>query len=305
MNRRLKHFDLTTARLFVSVVEQDSIAAAAAHGGIAASALSKRIKNLEEEIGAPLLVRHRRGVSPTSAGMIVLRRARAIMNEARGLEADLAAVHDGLSGRVVICANETTLSEFVPCILPRFCEAHPAVEIVLAERQNPAVVRAVWQNAADIGIYVGDVPPVELWHRPIYRDSLVLVVYESHPLATAVSVSMEQILQHEIVGQATEGTLMTLLTRAAAALNRYLKVRIFADGYDTVCKIVNQGLAIGVISESAAALLAQPLGLVVIPIDDSWACREHHVCVRALKDLAPAQRAVLDHLIHTSQLAAL
>lgn len=305
MSRRLLHFDLITARLFVAVVESESIAAAAQQSGIAASALSKRIKLLEEEIGEPLLQRHRRGVGVTSVGMIVLRRARSMLHEARGLEADLSTTREGLSGRVVVSANETTLTEFVPRILPGFYEAYPGVEIVLAERTNPGVVRAVWQNAADIGIYVGDVPPIELWHRPIYRDRLVLVVSGSHPLATCEVVSMEQILKYEMIGQATEGALMTLLTRAAAAFHQYLTVRVFADGYDTVCKIVSHGLAIGVVSESAARLFAPQLQLVVIPIVDAWALREHHICVRALKTLAPAQRAVLDHLIQASDLTSL
>lgn len=305
MSRGLAHFDLLTARLFVAAIDLESIAEAARLNGIAASAVSKRIKLLEQEIGAPLLIRHRRGVGVTDVGMMVLRRARAMLHEARQLEADLVATRKGLSGRVVISANETTLMEFVPRILPRFVEAHPAVQLVLEERANAAVVRAVWQNAADIGIYVGDVPPVELWHRPIFRDALVLVVHPDHPLARREEVSMEHILHYEVVGQATEGTLMALLTRAASALNRYLKIRLFADGYDTVCAIVSHGLAIGVVSESSARLFAERLGLVTLPIGDAWAQREHHICVRALKGLAPTQRAVLDHLIQASDHANL
>ncbi|MGG6898848.1 LysR substrate-binding domain-containing protein [Rhizobium sp. BR 315] len=305
MNRGLAHFDLLTARLFVAVIDHQSIAQAARHNGIAASALSKRIKLLELEIGSALLNRHRRGVEVTDVGMIVLRHSRAMLHEARQLEAGLDATRKGLRGRVVLSANETALMEFVPRILPRFVEAHPGVQIVLEERANAAVVRAVWQNAADIGIYVGDVPPVEVWHRPIFRDTLVLVVHPDHPLAGHASVSMEHILKFEVVGQATEGTLMPLLTRAAAALNQYLKVKLYADGYDTVCLIVSHGLAIGVVSASSALLFAERLGLVTVHISDSWAQREHHVCVRVLKDLAPTQRAVLDHLIDASDLAAL
>jgi len=305
MSRGLAHFDLLTARLFVAAIDHESIAEAARHNAIAASALSKRIKLLELEIGAPLLNRHRRGVEVTDVGMIVLRRARAILHEARQLEADLTATRKGLSGRVVLSANETALMEFVPRMLPRFVDAHPNVQVVLEERANAAVVRAVWQNAADIGIYVGDVPPVELWHRPIFRDTLVLVVHPDHPLATRKSVSMEHILKYEVVGQATEGTLIVLLNRAASALNKYLKIQLFADGYDTVCTIVSSGLAIGVVSQSSARLFSDPLGLVTLPISDAWAQREHHVCVRVLKDLAPTQRAVLDHLIEASELASL
>lgn len=297
MKRWLVHLDLTTARLFVATIEQESIAEAARQECIAASAVSKRIAQLEDEIGMPLLHRHRRGVEPTSAGLVVLRRARAMLHEAMQLEADLNGMREGLSGRVRLCANETALIEFVPDILLDFVRAYPGVEVELEERPSTAVVRAIWQNAADLGIYVGDVPPVDLWRRPVFQDRLVLVTGPDHPLTSGQTVSMADILNHEVIGQATEGALSALLTRAAASYNRVLKMRLFADGYDTVCSLVGRGLAVGIVSESAARIFAPRLGLIVLSIADGWAVREHQVCVRSLHQLGPAQQALLDHVL--------
>lgn len=301
MRRALPHLDSVTARLFVATIEQESIADAARLEGIAASAVSKRIQLLEADIGLPLLRRHRRGVEPTSAGLVVLRRARAMLHEAMQLEADLAGMRDGLSGRVRLCANETALIEFVPDILPDFVRAYPGVEVELDERQSTVVVRAIWQNAADIGIYVGDVPPVDLWRRPVFQDRLVLVTGADHPLATSEQVSMADILHHEVVGQATEGALSALLNRAAASYHRVLKMRLFADGYDTVCGLVGRDLAIGIVSESAARIFASRYALTVLPIADAWAVREHQVCVRSLRQLGPPQQALLDHILRRGE----
>lgn len=305
MTRRLLHLDLTTARLFVAAVEKESIADAAREEGIAASALSKRIQLLEAEVEAPLFRRHRRGIEITGTGMIVLRRARAMLNELRQLEADLSAVREGLSGRVLICANETALADFVPRILPSFVAEHPNVEIALEERTSSGVVRAVWQNAADIGIYVGDVPPVDLWRRPIFHDRLAVIALPSHPLASRTTVSMRDILEFEVIGQAKEGALSSLLARAALAHHRALKMRLFADRYNTVCSLVACGLGLGIVPEGSAQLYAQSMNLVSVSIGDQWAQREHHVCVRSLNTIAPPQRALLDYLLNRSELSSL
>ncbi len=81
--------DIITARLFVSVLEEGSIAGAARCEAIAASAISKRISELEQRLGQVLLRRHAGGVEVTAAGAAVLRRARNLLHEAGQLEAEL------------------------------------------------------------------------------------------------------------------------------------------------------------------------------------------------------------------------
>ncbi|TDR92919.1 LysR substrate-binding domain-containing protein [Enterovirga rhinocerotis] len=299
------HLDLRTARLLIAAVEEESIAAAAEREGLAVSAASRRLQQLEAALGLALLRRHRRGVEVTAGGMVVLRRARAMLHEVAQLEVDLAGIRAGLSGRVRLCANETALVEFLPSILPAFLESHPGIEVDLDERNSAKVVRAVWQNSADIGIYVGDVPPIDLWRRPVFRDRLVVVVHRDHPLAARGEASMVDIVQHEVVGQPEEGAMSHLLTRAAAAYHRVLKIRVRVDGYDAVCSIAETGQAIGIVSESSARRYATSTQLVVLPILDEWAAREHQLCARNPKDLGPAQRALLDHIIQRSGFGSL
>lgn len=303
MERPLVSLDITTARLFIATVECGSIALAARSEAIAPSALSKRIQLLEAEAGAQLLIRHRRGVEATGAGMLVLRRAHAILREISSLRMELDAAISGMTGRVVVTANEAALMTFLPLALSGFITEHPGVEIALEERANRAVVQAIWQNAADIGIFVGEVPPLDLWRCPLFRDRLVLVLYPGHPLLDQrTTARMIDILNYRIVGQATQGVLWRLLSHAAATHNRILKAQVYADGYDSVCSIVANRMAIGIVSESAARIFAPAMGLVSMPIVDEWASREHQLCARSLNQLAPAARALLNHLIRTSDM---
>ena len=73
--KRMWQVDFVTLRLFVAVCEERNIARAAEREAIVASAVSKRIADLEDAIGAPLLLRHRSGVTPTPAGELLLQHA--------------------------------------------------------------------------------------------------------------------------------------------------------------------------------------------------------------------------------------
>src|SRR5271156_4353824 len=80
--------DLVSLRYFVEVVRRRSVSKAAVSLGTVQPALTRRIKLLEEHLNVELLTRHRRGVEPTEAGVLVLERAETILRLAQQLEAE-------------------------------------------------------------------------------------------------------------------------------------------------------------------------------------------------------------------------
>lgn len=289
--------DMTTARLFVSVVEEASIARAARRERIAASAISKRISELEQRLGLTLLRRHASGVEITAAGTAVLRRARNLLHEAGQLEAELQQLGAGIHGHVRVAAGETTLVDHLPGVLASFLRTNPGIRVELDERQHVDVVRAVQEQAADIGILPGEALPAGMWTRPCYRDQLVAVMRRDHPLAGYPGVTLAEILDHDIIGQDRRSALGALLNRQATALGRSMRVRVAADGYDVVCRLAQEGLGIGIVAESSSRLFAAGMGLVSLPVLDTWARRQHRVCVRKPEELSPAARLLLERLL--------
>src|SRR5205085_7438165 len=87
----LRDFDLTSLRLFVSVCETGNIARAGEKASIVGSAISKRLAQLEDTVGTPLLTRKRHGVAPTAAGQTLLEHARAMLASAGAIERDMGA----------------------------------------------------------------------------------------------------------------------------------------------------------------------------------------------------------------------
>src|SRR3954471_15811921 len=103
--RRRMRFDLTDLRLFCEVVEGGSITAGAERSALALAAASTRIRGMEQSLGAELLTRSRQGVTPTPAGLTLLKHARAMLAQGALLQDDLGAYAGGASGEVRLLAN--------------------------------------------------------------------------------------------------------------------------------------------------------------------------------------------------------
>src|SRR5262245_6220676 len=118
-------FDLADLSLFRHVVDAGSITHGAERANLALAAASTRSRNMEEALGAPLLVRGRGGVTPTQAGRTLLQHARTMLRQAERLREDLSAYAGGLAGQIRVLSNTNALTEFLPEALSSFLSEHP------------------------------------------------------------------------------------------------------------------------------------------------------------------------------------
>ena len=94
----MRDIDLKTLRLLVAVCDHRNMARAAEQEHIEPSAISKRIAQLEADLGTPLLLRSRRGVEPTPAGIALLEHARTVLFTMDRIAADAASFTGGVEG---------------------------------------------------------------------------------------------------------------------------------------------------------------------------------------------------------------
>lgn len=109
-----RRIDLTSLQLFVAVCELGSIGRAAEREFIAASAVSKRLSDLEATLETPLLYRHTRGVKLTPAGESLLHHARSVLFSLEKMQAELSEYAEGVRGHVRIHANISAIVQFLP-----------------------------------------------------------------------------------------------------------------------------------------------------------------------------------------------
>src|ERR1700744_4360261 len=112
--------NLARLRVLCEVVERGSFSAAAESLSYTQSAVSQAIARLEAETGAPLVIRGRRGVTPTPAGAALVKGAERIFEEVRAAEADVAAVMGVRSGRLRVGSFPSGGSTLMPLAVARF-----------------------------------------------------------------------------------------------------------------------------------------------------------------------------------------
>lgn len=288
--------DPVSLRLFVAVMEENAIARAAAREHIAASAASRRLAELEGALGVDLFARSNRGSEPTAAAYALLNMARGVLHDLDGIAVQMRDYQAGVRGHVRVVANVSAITQFLPDDLQRFMATHPQVQVQLQEQISTAVARSVAENAADLGILNEGNYGDRVTLQPYRADELVLVVPAGHALARRRSLRLADALAHDFVGMHPGSAINNQLTRAAAELERPLKLRIQVTGFDALCLMVAAGLGVGVMPRGSAQLYGGALAIRTLTLNEPWAHRQLMLCMRSHESLSPAARLLADHL---------
>ncbi|GJH17276.1 LysR family transcriptional regulator [Caballeronia novacaledonica] len=281
------HYDLHSLRIFIVVAELGSLTKAAERTSLTLGAVSKRIADLERSTGCSLLLRQPRGVELTGAGKGLLAHARQVVERVNRMATEMSDYATGVRGHVRMWANTSAIVQFLPRDVRTFLADNPSVKISLEERLSGDIIAAVRGGEADIGIFADNVPALGI-EKAVYRcDKLVLLVPNNHPLATEQSVSFVDTLDYEYVGLNEGSSLLARLLAAAFSAERTLKVRIQVSSFDGICRMIEQGLGIGVLPEAAVRNEILAAGLRQVQLLDDWADRTLFIGVRAVDALSP------------------
>lgn len=291
------NIDPKSLRLFISVIKCGTITAAAEAEHIAAAAVSRRISDLETLLGTPLVIRNNKGIRPTTAGQALLDLSHRVLNDLDDLKFLMRDYATGTKGYVRVFANLSAITQFMPAELSSFLSANPLVQVHLEERVSTAIAQAVAENNADVGILVMDERLEGIEYLPYKEDDLVVIVPDSHPLARESTITVEQTLEFDYVGLPPGSQLNLRLARAAQSAGKPWRNRFQVPSYDVLCLMVEAGLGIGILPERVAASYAKALNIRLLTLNESWAHRELHLCIRSYNALPTAARLLVDRMI--------
>lgn len=301
MNRAATlRIDPFSLHLFVRTAREGSIARAAEKEHIAASALSRRLADLEHVFGTPLLVRSPRGVELTDAGQLVFSRGQQLEDNLQTLAREVLALGQQASGTVRLFANMSAVIGFLPERIKAFTAAYPLVDISLTEQDTRDVLRACLDDRADIGVGVqADIPAgMESWH--FADDPLLVVLPPGHALARQRSIDFAAVLACPLVRIHAGGALDVFLHERAAIARTAIRTAVSVTSFDASCRMVEAGLGIAVVPQSAAAAYAGSRRFVRRPLAESWAARALHVYALRKSPRMRAVQLLIEALRHQS-----
>jgi DNA-binding transcriptional LysR family regulator len=288
-------FDLTDLRVFVSAVDGGSLTAAAAENNVVVAAVSARLRRLENTFGLELFERTGRGIHPTLAGEMLVRRARQLVDDARKAETELEEFAVGRSGQVRLLSNTNMLAEHLPKALGTFLTDNPQIDVTIHDKPSLEAVAMLKNGEADIGIVASsaDMSKLERWR--FVADRLVVVTPSDWHINTPMTFS--EILEHPQIALRENVALSQFLRRHANEFGHKPHIRIRMDGFEGLCRMVEGGAGLGVVPESAARRYAGFMRYRTLPIAEGWAERELFLCARSEAQLPRYGKALLAHLL--------
>ncbi|OLL31591.1 LysR family transcriptional regulator [Burkholderia sp. SRS-W-2-2016] len=289
--------DLPGLQMLVAAIELKSLSKAAEHENLVTSAASKRIAELERQLGAVLLTRHGRGVEPTPAGIALYHRAKSILRSVELAQSAVAEFGPGGMPRIRLAVNRSAIIQYLAPALSRYFGLKPDAQVDLQERYSYDIPRLVHEGEADMGIYHALAPAPGVESVPYRRDRVGLVVPLDHPLATHTEILLEQAVEYPFVGYFPRHSFAAFLSLAERSLSHPLKVRIEVSNYEARCRMIREGIGIGIMPEQIAASYVAAHGLKTIHLRDPWAYRQFYLCTRSREELVPSVVDFLEHML--------
>ena len=289
-----ERFDLTDLRMFLHVADASNITRGAVRANMTLASASERIRDMEIDLGTPLLVRKRRGVELTAAGTALHHHARLVMQQLEHMRGELNDYAKGLRAQVHVRSNTMGVSVFLPARLARFLSAHPNIDVDLEEGRSRDIVRAVAAGKVEIGIVAEGLEAAELETMPVGDYRFVLVVPLRHELARRRKIPFKEVLDYDLVGLRAETAWQDFLNEQATRAGKRLKLRVRLDGFDSICRMAENRIGLAIVPEPIARRWIGKLRIV--PLDEVWALRHLTLCVRELASLSPHAQNLVKYL---------
>ncbi|KAB8317887.1 LysR family transcriptional regulator [Tolypothrix campylonemoides VB511288] len=191
--------ELRHLRYFVAVAEDLHFGRAAERLHMTQQPLSQQIRQLEDELGVLLFHRTKRRVQLTESGKAFLVEARQVLLKAAQAVEIARQVAQGESGRLKVGFSGFATYSVLPKALRIFRERFPRVELELEEMTTTAQVQALQEQQIHLGLMIPPIPDATLSLQPILREPLVVILPETHPLATQPELALPMLANESFI----------------------------------------------------------------------------------------------------------
>ena len=284
---------LEDIRAFILVTDLESFNKAADELTLTQSALSRRLKKLEDGLGARLLDRTSRTVALTAVGRAFLPAARRMIHDYERSVSEIRDVIEKRAGLVSFASIMTVAHNALPRVIARFHESYPAVRVRVLDDVGPKVVDFVANGEAEFGIALeaGDHPNID--YTPIVEDPYILACHPDHPLARKRSVRWSELREHVYIQMGAETGNQMRLTRALAGTGLMPEATFEVQHLSTMMGFLTDNLGVTAVPRLSVAE-RRDLGLAFRPLTEPLVSRYLGIVQVAGKTLSPSAAALRD-----------
>ncbi|WP_158904009.1 LysR family transcriptional regulator [Burkholderia sp. L27(2015)] len=304
----IANISLRQLKIFVTVARKASFTRAADEFGLTQSAVSRCIRELEDELHLRLFDRTTRQVALTQAGHYLVARVSPLLEEIEATLRDSHGAQDGQRGVVHVSSSPILSSILMPSCIAGCRNTYPNISLVLKDKAQPHVLESVRSGETDFGVVIEPPEADDMLTEPLFFDPFCVVLPVNHPLAANPVIEWQDLTGLPLVTLDDDSGSRPKFDYALAVHGVPRGAVQELAHASAVFRMVEVGLGLGVVPTLTLSLL-ESQRLVVRPLQP-----EIRVAImlvrrkgRSLRPNATAIWAQLAHLLasfETSPLAA-
>ncbi|MCC6294460.1 MAG: LysR family transcriptional regulator [Bryobacterales bacterium] len=291
--------DLDQLRTFLEIVRLKSFSKAAQTCFRTQPAISAQVRQLEQELNAPLFERLGTRIALTPAGRIFAEYAEQLLDLRRRAQDAINELDRTPKGELVIAANEATCIYVLPEVFSEYKQLFPNIQLQVERSYGSAIVEAIVNNQADFGVTQMPVAEKRLQVAPIHSDEIKLIVPAGHPLA-----AKPHILPRDLPGQPLllpkSGTTRARLNEWLELVEPDLQISMELDATEMTKRFVLARLGISFLAASHCIEEVEQGRLVAVSLGPEPLIRRLALVYRKDKSLSKAALGFIQVMLEHS-----
>ena len=294
--------ELRHLRYFLVLAEEMNFTRAADRLMIAQPPLSRQIKDLEEELGAPLFTRGHHLLKLTEAGVIFRDYASRIIALSEQAAADVQNTGRGLQGTLYLAEVEGKGPHLMAQWIAGFSRLYPDVQYSLWNGNSDEVVNRIRKGLSDAALIMEPHDPQGIHSHQVYEEPWVAIFPADHPMAKDPSdeVSMRELAGCELIIPSRESRLREINDWLGSGAHR-LKIKARISNVVTAYELCRQGLGVAIYPAAAADIVTDKSSVRIRTISDKGIRASYVLIYSDEHPLHTAARKFVDYILKETE----
>jgi DNA-binding transcriptional LysR family regulator len=290
------HITFRQLRIFEAVARHSSISRAATEMHLTQPAVSMQMKQLEEQIGLPLVEQIGKRLFLTEAGLELRTHAQRFALQHQDLKTAMDQFR-GLQRGYLRLAVVSTANYFLPPLIATLSERHPGMSISLQVANREDVLAALADNRTDLAMTGQPPESADLVAVPFKDNPLVVIAAPTHACAKLTSISLQRLARETFVVREPGSGTRAVIERHFAEMGVDFCPGCEFNTNEAIKQAVQAGLGLAVVSLQTMELELETRRLVVLPVEGFPIMRRWYVVHRSDKRLSAAATAFVELLL--------